>query len=375
MTNITFDLRQGGGTEPLTGAVTFTPTRTNYAVGSVTMPQPQTVGLHNGKATMTGVTPTPSGASPAWAYKVTVINGVTGDAKSWLAAVPNTSTVDFDALTRPVEVVNPTIDPLALDGQMVQSATISGDNLTFTLKNGTVLNAGNARGPKGNDGAGIPAGGSTNQVPVRTADGGSAWASVAGLVPAATTAAAGLMSAADKARLNAAPTSADLTTAQAGAVTSAKAYADGLVGNQVAEMATKDTLLMQFTLASGWSGSTPLLETSVAQNHTPLTFPFPVKIVSLSLLQDRADIPVDTTNFMAVTWRTLRASGAFETVANKRTNARPWLMRKPFSFDGETQTESAKTLAAGDSINLSFSVAGTGKYYFPIYGVVRWRPL
>lgn len=60
----------------------------------------------------------------------------------------------------------------AIDGQAI-----------FTLSDGTDLAP--IPLPKGNDGAGLPTGGSTNQVPARTSDGGAAWKNVSDLVPVA----------------------------------------------------------------------------------------------------------------------------------------------------------------------------------------------
>ena len=82
------------------------------------------------------------------------------------------------------------------------------------------------RGPKGNDGAGLPTGGTTGQVPARTAAGGSEWRSAASLVPNATTSVAGLLSGADKARLDALPTTATVDSKDAATLTSAKSYTD-----------------------------------------------------------------------------------------------------------------------------------------------------
>ena len=85
------------------------------------------------------------------------------------------------------------------------SATVTGAAPNFTL------NLTLPRGASGS-GGGLPSGGTTNQVPIRAADGGTAWASAASLVPAATTSAAGLLSAADKARLDASVDSAFVST-------------------------------------------------------------------------------------------------------------------------------------------------------------------
>lgn len=189
MTNITFDIRQGGGTEPLVGGVTFTPTRTNYKAPYVTMPQPQTIGLHNGKGTMYNVDPTPTGVAPAWAYTATVINGVTGERKSWLVTVPSGGTVAFDSLPRPVEVVDPAVDVAALansiDGATkTVSVNAAGDVLVTRVDGGTYV-AGNARGPQG-----IP-----------------------GVTDLATTTTPGLLSPTDKAKVDSAASVTALTTA------------------------------------------------------------------------------------------------------------------------------------------------------------------
>jgi hypothetical protein len=82
------------------------------------------------------------------------------------------------------------------------------------------------RGLKGNNGAGIPAGGTTGQVPARTSDGGSSWANVKDLIPEATTTASGLLSAADKTALNAAASKSYVDAQDAANLAAAKAYAD-----------------------------------------------------------------------------------------------------------------------------------------------------
>lgn len=109
-------------------------------------------------------------------------------------------------------------------GKSVTSVRAVGGQAIFTLSDGTDLDP--ITLPKGNDGAGIPTGGTTDQVPARTADGGSRWADVASLVPDATTDASGLMSAADKTTLDATATAASVTSGDASTLSSAKSYAD-----------------------------------------------------------------------------------------------------------------------------------------------------
>ena len=232
------------------------------------------------------------------------------------------------------------------------------------------------RGAAGS-GGGLPAGGTTNQVPVRASDGGTAWATAASLVPPATTSAPGLLSAADKTKLDAAPTTANVSAAQTNAVASAKTYTDGLVGNQVATMATKEMFVTPFVLTGpiDEAAKAYVVNLAYSANLTPITFPFPVQLVSLSLMQERKDIPLDTSNYIAVSWRKMKADKTFAVISDKRTNAGAWAVRVPFSFDNETQNEANKTLAAGESVNIAFSRAGTGEALFPIYGTLRWRPL
>ncbi|RKW71739.1 hypothetical protein [Galactobacter caseinivorans] len=249
------------------------------------------------------------------------------------------------------------------------SATVTGAAPDFKL------NLTLPRGATGS-GGGLPSGGTTNQVPVRASDGGTAWATAASLVPPATTSVPGLLSAADKAKLDAAPTTANVTAAQTNAVASAKTYTDGLVGNQVATMATTNMLVATASMPGAIVSGAYNVRPSIASNFTIFTAPFPLKIVSVTLVQSIATIPVDATNFMAVGWRKVGTNGTtFSTVANKRTNATAWEVHKPWSYDSETQTEANKTMAAGEGLNLSFSVAGTGYYLFPIYVTVRYLPL
>ena len=231
MTNITFDLRQGGGTLPLIGGVEFRPTRTVHAAANVVMPAPQTIGLHDGKGTMTGVMPTPAGSSPSWAYMATVVEGATNREWSWLVVVPDVPSIAFEALSRPVQVDDPVIDVGALaeavDGAMKKVAVhpVTGD-VTVTRMDGATYLAGNSKGPAGPPGPGIPDGGAAGQVPARTADGGTEWRGVASLTPSATPTTAGLLSGADKARLDALPTTATVDSKDSATLSAAKAYTD-----------------------------------------------------------------------------------------------------------------------------------------------------
>lgn len=109
-------------------------------------------------------------------------------------------------------------------GKSVTSVRAVDGQAIFTLSDGTDLEP--ITLPKGNDGAGIPSGGSENQVPARTSDGGSAWRTVADLISDATTESRGLMSAADKARLDATASAASVTSGDASTLAAAKTYAD-----------------------------------------------------------------------------------------------------------------------------------------------------
>lgn len=206
MTDIHFDLRIGGGIKPLVGAAVLTPTRVLYDESSVTMPEPQVLGLHDGKGIMQDVAPTPQGAAPSWAYMAEIIDGTTGKGKSWLVSVPDQDSIDFDDLSRPVTVVDPVIDVEAIAASVdgaIKSIYIDPEtgDVTVTRVDGVTYPAGKAlgapgdKGDKGDDGAGIPSGGSAGQVPARTDSGGSAWVAPATLIPEATTAASGLMGA------------------------------------------------------------------------------------------------------------------------------------------------------------------------------------
>lgn len=165
--------------------------------------------------------------------------------------------------------------------------------------------------------------------------------------------------------------------AQAPALTAAsKEYADTLVGNQVDVMATKGSLVATATLPGAVVANAYSLRPSANSTHTVFTAPFPLKIVSVTLVQSVATIPMDATNYMAVTWRKVAADGTTTTtVANKRTNVTDWGAHKPFSFENETQNEAAKIMAPGESLNFAFSVAGSGYYLFPINITVRYQPL
>ena len=168
-----------------------------------------------------------------------------------------------------------------------------------------------------------------------------------------------------------------IDTQDAATLAAAKTYTDGLVGNQVATMATKEMFVTPFVLTGPVDeiAKAYVVNLAYSANLTPITFPFPVQLVSLSLMQERKDIPLDMSNYIAVSWRKMKADKTFAVIADKRTNAGAWAARVPFSFDNETQNEANKTLAAGESVNIAFSRAGTGEALFPIYGTLRWRPL
>ena len=159
----------------------------------------------------------------------TVVEGATNREWSWLVVVPDVPSIAFEALSRPVQVDDPVIDVGALaeavDGAMKKVAVhpVTGD-VTVTRMDGATYLAGNSKGPAGPPGPGIPAGGTAGQVPAKAAGGGTVWADAATLVAPATTTRAGLMSGADKLRLDAAPTVETLTAATASALTQANAY-------------------------------------------------------------------------------------------------------------------------------------------------------
>lgn len=156
---------------------------------------------------------------------------------------------------------------------------------------------------------------------------------------------------------------------------SSKSYVDSLVGNFVSTTATKEQLVFNATLPGMVQSEGYNLKPSANSNFTVFTAPFPMKIQSVSLMQNIQNLPKDTTNYMAVTWRKVSTSGVLSTVANKRTNESSWEGQIPWSFDNEIQTEENKTLNAGESLNFAFSIAGKGFYVFPIFVTVRYTPL
>lgn len=166
--------------------------------------------------------------------------------------------------------------------------------------------------------------------------------------------------------------------AKAATLASAKAYTDGLVGNQVDVMATKNVLAGSASMPGAVvSGGTAFnLKPNFGSNFTIFTAPFPMKVVSMALVQSITTLAADGKNYMWADWRKLAADGStFSTVASRDTKTVSWEPHIPFTFDNMTQNEAAKTLQVGESINLRFNVAGTGVYQFPIYATFRYVPL
>lgn len=264
---------------------------------------------------------------------------------------------------------------------VVKGGTDVAPVLTFTIPRGDKGETG-AQGLKGDKGdtgdqgapgQGVPTADGSNGAVITYSDGQTLWVDPNTLIPDASTTTKGLMAIQDKLKVDASATSAQLAAAS----TTQKNYTDTLVGGQVATMVTKDQLPMQLTIPCGWNGATPLLELTGPQNHTIFTAPFPMEILSLTLIHDRATIPNTAGAKVGVGWRKLANDSAAtaSTVAWKYTTDEAWTTRRPWNFDGVPQTAAARKLAAGESLNLAFSPVTGATYYMPIYVTIKWRPL
>lgn len=100
---ILFDLRTGGGSvaETVHGELRIEATMLHKTTTALILPAPTVTGISNGKATLTDVIPTPTGPTPAWAYRITVRRSTDHRSWSFLVAVPEgTSPINFTALVQ-----------------------------------------------------------------------------------------------------------------------------------------------------------------------------------------------------------------------------------------------------------------------------------
>lgn len=212
---VNFSYRRGGGSslEIMFGELLFQPTLM-HSVGTATavIPAPTKADLIDGKATLTGVVPTPApvGGMIEWAYKVTVKDRH-GNSYEWLVGVPDgVDPIDFTSLPRYSETRPPVFGegPPGAPGNaatvavgtvvsgatpaVVNSGTPTNAVLDFTLAKGD-------KGDTGSPGAGVPVGGTALQVIRKSADNTTTeWATL----PLATTSTDGQMPKGDKAKLD-----------------------------------------------------------------------------------------------------------------------------------------------------------------------------
>lgn len=100
MTNITFDLRVGGGSlgEVLYGQISYRPTSFYDGTASTTLPAPTVVDIIDGVAASEGVIPTP--ADESWLYEFTICDFVNDKKYVFLCPVPNVTEISFSELEK-----------------------------------------------------------------------------------------------------------------------------------------------------------------------------------------------------------------------------------------------------------------------------------
>lgn len=162
MTILSFDFRIGGGStvEVVTGTVDIVATSLRTEPSFVVLPEPTTIALHGGKATSPNLIPSPGGAAPEWAYKVSITDGASRRTRSFMVQVPDSGApVPFASLPA-VESVNPSmvnIGQIASDLEQAAtaseetfvSAAIMSGELVLTRNNGQTVNLGKVEGDQG----------------------------------------------------------------------------------------------------------------------------------------------------------------------------------------------------------------------------------
>lgn len=108
---VSFDFTTGGGSpeEFLMGVVYLEPTLMHTVGSTVVLPDaPYPVKLVNGKAVHPNVAVSPAGPEPAWAYKVTIENELTGKAWSEFRGVPTgTTQIAYKELPKFITTIPP----------------------------------------------------------------------------------------------------------------------------------------------------------------------------------------------------------------------------------------------------------------------------
>lgn len=115
--NVTLDFSAGGGsdTEFLIGTITLEPTAVHEIGNRVVLPAPRSTGINAGVGVLEDVAISPAGPEPAWAYRATVRDSISGKAQTWLVGVPTgTTAIPFNQLTK----FTTTIPPQTTAGMM-----------------------------------------------------------------------------------------------------------------------------------------------------------------------------------------------------------------------------------------------------------------
>lgn len=115
--NVTLDFSAGGGsdTEFLIGTITLEATAVHEIGNRVVLPAPRATGINAGVGVLEDVAISPAGPEPAWAYRATVRDSISGKSQSWLVGVPTgTSAIPFKQLTK----FTTTIPPQTTAGMM-----------------------------------------------------------------------------------------------------------------------------------------------------------------------------------------------------------------------------------------------------------------
>lgn len=124
--DITFDFAAGGGSDDdfIIGSITLEPTMVHEVGTRVVLPAPRSTGISAGVGVINDVAVSPDGPEPAWAYRATAYDSVSGRKHSWFVGVPSgTAPIAFSNL--PVFIT--TIPPETTPGMMQNWADTAQD--------------------------------------------------------------------------------------------------------------------------------------------------------------------------------------------------------------------------------------------------------
>lgn len=370
MTDISFDLRIGGGSpvEVLTGTIHIEATSIRTEANHTVLPEPTKLALNGGKALAKDVAPSPPGGSPAWAYKITVTNGVTGRGRAFLVQVPESpSTVPFSTLHE-VVVVDPdkinigeiesNLEAAAQSAQLsFVSADIADGDLVLTRANGQNVNLGKVEGEPGLPGP--------NAIP-------------------ADEAVAGYLGTDTLARAAAQNLTVEQISAEADDPVSPLRLAVGRVAGKAgidlgAQVVSEDQLSANVFIPGIFVSGVYTQQTQEAPVYTLFTAPFDCVITDAWMCWDYLNVPVDPANYLTMNLRKLPAStgsGAL-TIVSKSTQEEPIQSRMIWEMANATWTEpeTRARMNRGDKLLMQYACNGTTKQYFPMTVTVRYTPL